>query len=87
MDKISRCSQGEEHVWFGNLRFYYYMSLGSADLQHALKQFTGKVAGLGVSMSKSEAKVSLSENDGLFHAGWRWVTILYVCSGIAGSFS
>lgn len=39
---ISRRSQGEKRVRFGNLRIAICMSRGSVDLQHALKQFAAE---------------------------------------------
>ncbi|KAJ0002535.1 hypothetical protein NQD34_007684 [Periophthalmus magnuspinnatus] len=67
MDRISRCSQGSEGVWFGNHRIssllfaddVVLMASLSQDLQQALGRFAAEceVAGIRISSSKSEAMV------------------------------
>lgn len=75
MDRISRCSQGEESVRFGNLRISSLpcgddvVLLASSDcvLQHTLGMFAAKceAAVMGVSNSMSEAM----ENGGFLRLG------------------
>ncbi|KAK3523202.1 hypothetical protein QTP86_021761 [Hemibagrus guttatus] len=67
MDRISRCNQGLEGVWFGDHRISslifadddVLLAPSSLDLQHALGRFAAEceAAGMRVSTSKSEAMV------------------------------
>ncbi|KAK3559901.1 hypothetical protein QTP86_026426 [Hemibagrus guttatus] len=67
MDRISRCSQGLEGVWFGDHRIsllifaddVVLLAPSSLGLQHALGHFAAEceAAGMRVSTSKSEAMV------------------------------
>jgi len=67
MDRISKCSRGEEYVWFGNLSVTSLLfadevvplASSSHGLQCALKRFTveWEAAGMKVSSSKFEAMV------------------------------
>jgi len=66
-DRISRCSQGEESVRFGDLRIasllfaddVVLLATSDRDLQHALGRFAAgcEAVGMRVSTSKSEAMV------------------------------
>ncbi|KAJ0004772.1 hypothetical protein NQD34_010986 [Periophthalmus magnuspinnatus] len=67
MDRISRCSQGPEGVWFGNHRIssllfadeFVLMASSNQGLQQALGRFAAEceVAGMRISSTKSEAMV------------------------------
>ena len=82
MDRIWKCSWGEEGVWFGNLRVTSLLFADDVVLLASLERFTAEceAAGMKVSSSRSEAVVLNLRVGMSLCLSWRSFSISGSCS-------
>lgn len=66
LDRICRCSEGAEDVWFGGLDILsvIFVALSNGDIQLTLGQFVAQYEAAGMRISTSESEVMVQLQNG-----------------------